>query len=68
MGSRLELVGLVNLQSLYLVGNRLTGCVPDGFRDVPNNDVARLGLSFCSEHPCVSGGAVVDVTNDGLLI
>ena len=66
-GIPMELVGLVNLQSLYLVGNRLTGCVPDGFRDVPNNDIARLGLSFCSEHPCVSGGAVVDVTNDGLL-
>ena len=62
-----ELVGLVNLQSLYLGGNRLTGCVPDELRDVPNNDLVSLGLPFCSEHPCVSGGAVVDVTNLGLV-
>ena len=61
-----ELGSLANLQELYLGGNLLTGCVPDGLRDVPNNDIARLGLPFCSEHPCVSGGAVVDATNDGL--
>ena len=41
---------------LYLGGNLLTGCVPAGLRDVPNNDIASLGLPFCSEHPCVSGG------------
>ena len=45
----------------------MTGCVPDGLRDVPNNDIVRLGLPFCSEHPCVSGGAVVDATNTGLV-
>ena len=45
----------------------MTGCVPDGLRDVPNNDFVRLGLPFCSEHPCVSGGAVVDATNTGLI-
>ena len=61
-----ELGSLANLQELYLGGNLLTGCVPDGLRDVPNNDIARLGLPFCSEHPCVSGGAVVDATNAGL--
>ena len=43
-----ELGGLANLQRLYLGGNLLTGCVPDGLRDVPNNDIARLGLPFCS--------------------
>ena len=58
---------LSNLQELYLGGNRLTGCVPDGLRDVPNNDLASLGLPFCSEHPCVAGGAVVDTTNFGLM-
>ena len=62
-----ELGSLSNLQELYLGGNRLTGCVPDGLRDVPNNDLARLGLPFCSEHPCVAGGAVVDTTNFGLM-
>ena len=61
-----ELLDLANLQELYLGGNLLTGCVPDGLRDVPNNDIVRLGLPFCSEHPCVSGGAVVDATNAGL--
>ena len=62
-----ELGDLSNLQELYLGGNLLTGCVPDGLRDVPNNDIVRLGLPFCSEHPCVSGGAVVDATNTGLV-
>ena len=62
-----ELGNLSNLQKLYLGGNLLTGCVPDGLRDVPNNDIVSLGLPFCSEHPCVSGGAVVDATNTGLV-
>ena len=62
-----ELLDLANLQELYLSGNLLTGCVPDGLRDVPNNDFVKLGLPFCSEHPCVSGGAVVDATNTGLV-
>ena len=62
-----ELGNLSNLQSLDLGGNLLTGCVPDGLRDVPNNDIVRLGLPFCSEQACVNGGAVVDATNTGLV-
>ena len=62
-----ELGRLSNLEVLVLGGNLLTGCVPEGLRDVPNNDFVRLGLPFCSEHPCVSGGAVVDATNTGLI-
>ena len=62
-----ELGDLDNLQELYLGGNPLTGCVPDELRDVPNNDLTSLGLPFCSEHPCVSGGAVADTTNLGLM-
>ena len=44
----------------------MTGCVPDGLRNVPNNDFTRLGLPFCSEHPCVVGG-LVDATDLGLI-
>ncbi len=62
-----ELSDLVNLQELYLGGNTLTGCIPDGLSDVSINDLASLGLSLCSEHPCVSGGAVPDATNTGLV-
>ena len=62
-----ELGDLDNLQELYLGGNPLTGCVPDELRDVPNNDLTSLGLPFCSEHPCLSGGAVADTTNLGLM-
>ena len=62
-----ELGDLSNLESLYLGGNRLALCVPDGLRGVPNNDLATLDLPFCSEHPCVSGGGVVDATNTGLI-
>ena len=35
------------LESLYLSGNQLTGCVPAVLRDVPNNDFSELGLPFC---------------------
>ena len=38
---------LTNLEDLWLRNNQLTGCVPAGLRDVPNNDIARLGLPFC---------------------
>ena len=62
-----ELGDLVNLQELYLRGNKLFGCIPDKLSDVPNNDISGLGLSLCSEHPCVSGGAVPDATNAGLV-
>ena len=62
-----ELGDLENLQFLYLSGNSLAGCVPDGLRDVPKNDLESLGLTFCSEHPCVSGGAVSDLITLGLL-
>ena len=62
-----ELGDLSNLQELYLGGNRLSGCVPDELRDIPSNDFASLDLPFCSQHPCVSGGAVVDTSNPGLL-
>ena len=39
---------LTNLEDLYLSFNQLTGCIPAGLRDVPDNDLDRLGLDFCA--------------------
>ena len=43
-----SLTRLVNLESLFLRDNQLTGCIPAGLRGVPDNDLNRLGLLFCS--------------------
>ena len=40
-------LGTLPLVGLYLGGNGLTGCIPDGLRDVPDNDLSQLGLPFC---------------------
>ena len=40
---------LPNLAHLYLSsGNGFTGCIPSGLRDVADNDLAGLGLNYCS--------------------
>ena len=44
-----ELGSLTNLEDLLLSGNQLTGCIPAAWRDVPSNDFADLGLSFCPD-------------------
>ena len=46
---------LTNLEDLYLSFNQLTGCIPAGLRDVPDNDLDRLGLDFCAApaDPCL---------------
>ena len=33
--------------SSYLSSNELTGCIPEGLRDVAHNDFQILGLDFC---------------------
>ena len=43
------LVNLDRLENLYLSGDfhDLTGCIPAGLSDVPNNDLDLLGLPYC---------------------
>ena len=38
---------LSNLKMLYLSGNQLSGCIPNGLRGVPGGDLDQLGLPFC---------------------
>ena len=44
-----ELGNLTDLQSIWLRDNNLTGCIPAGLQDVPDNDFAEAGLSFCGQ-------------------
>ena len=44
----IELCRLDNLETIYLSGNgQLTGCIPEGLRNVEVNDLDELGLPFC---------------------
>ncbi len=42
-----ELGRLTDLTLLFLGGNQFTGCIPEGLRDIPENDLSDLGLPFC---------------------
>ena len=42
-----EFSSLTELESLWLAGNSLAGCVPPGLRAVPDNDLDRLMLPDC---------------------
>ena len=42
-----SLTSLANMERLYIPRNQLTGCVPDGPRDVADNDLDELGLPYC---------------------
>ena len=46
-----ELDGLDSLTFLRLAGNSFTICLPPGLRDVANNDLSTLNLSYCDEIP-----------------
>ena len=68
-----ELGNLVNLTFLYLDGNELSGCVPDALRDVTNNDLADVGLRFCSDPtptptPTPTATATPDPANRAALV
>ena len=43
-----ELANL-NLRYLRLAGNQLTGCIPEGLRNVERNDFDAVGLPFCGD-------------------
>ena len=43
-----ELGGLSNLNLLRLLGNQLTGCIPEGLRDIAENDLGQLNLPDCT--------------------
>ena len=63
---------LTSLEDLYLSFNQLTGCIPAGLRDVPDNDLDRLGLDFCAApaDPCLEveslGALTAPVTRMGM--
>ena len=42
-----ELSGLANITWLFLHGNQLTGCIPEGLRDIAENDLVSLNLPDC---------------------
>ena len=42
-----ELGNLTDLTIIRLAGNRLSGCIPDEWRDVPASDLERVDLPFC---------------------
>ena len=42
-----DLGSLANLEWLWLKENQLSGCVPEGLRDVATNDLRWLRLPFC---------------------
>ena len=50
----------LDLEWVSLAGNFLTGCVPGGLQDVPNNDFGALGLPFCADASDVAPDLIID--------
>ena len=44
-----ELGKLTSLEKLYLSGNQLSGCVPEVWRNVEENDLDKVSLPFCTD-------------------
>ena len=62
-----SLGSLDSLQDLSISGNLLTGCIPGELQSVQESDLDELGLPFCGVVDCVTGGAVSNATNAGLV-
>ena len=64
-----ELATLSSLERLFLGENAITGCVPPDLGRVANNDLATLGLEFCSlQEVCSSGTPVSNPANNPALV
>ena len=50
-----ELVDLTNLETLYLSGNSLSGCVPEALYEVATHDLDAAGIPSCVEREVLEG-------------
>ena len=57
-----ELGGLSNLTGLGLSDNQLTGCIPEGLRDIEANDLGDLNLPDCGLEGRPAAGSFVSVS------
>ena len=53
---------LSNLERLYLSFNQLSGCIPEGLRDVRSNDFSSLGLPFCAPTLAATPATTLSIT------
>ena len=64
-----ELDSLANLEELFLSENLLSGCIPQGLRDVAKNDLRDINLPFCDLLvTCGTEDAASDVTDNSGLV
>ena len=60
-----ELGGLSNLDLLWLRDNQLTGCIPEGLRDIAENDLGALNLPDCTTAHRAALVALYNATEGG---